>query len=172
MSKIDEAKLLDGLIAIAEYLKNMSALSLSSHQLSAHAHEQMVELINHFQVVETGTVVPEALGTPVNYWFLTEGANGPFELLKMMDTEEYRMLKAEVQDKDHPIFHDFGGDNYKIWLMRDNETMSQERYKRFCSVCRRATYEFYCCGQRTRRINLQRTVRDEVPKQVDGSEKT
>jgi len=119
MSKIDEGKLLDGLIAIAGYLKNISNLTLK-------LHVDMTEIINHFQVVETGTIKPEVLGTPVNYWVLTEGPNGPFELLKMMDTEEYRMLRAEVQDKDHPIFHDFGGDNYSIWLMRDNETIGRK----------------------------------------------
>ena len=119
MSKIDEAKLLDGLIAIAEYFKNVSDLSLQ-------AHKDMAELINHFQVVETGTIKPQA---PVNYWVLTEGPNGPFELLKMMDTEEYRMLRAEVQDKDHPLFHDFGGDNYRVWLMRDNETIGRKPLK-------------------------------------------
>ena len=118
MSKIDEAKLLDGLIVIAEYFKNVSDLSLK-------VHKDMTEVINHFQVVETGTIKPHA-GTPINYWVLTEGANGPFELLKMMDTEEYRMLKAEVEDKDHPIFHDFGDKNYRIWLMRDNETIGRK----------------------------------------------
>ena len=119
MSKIDEGKLLDGLIAIAEYFKNVSDLSLK-------VHKDMTEVINHFQLVETGIVKPQALGTPINYWILTEGANGLFELLKMMDTEEYRMLRAEVQDKDHPIFHDFGGNNYRIWLMRDNETIGRK----------------------------------------------
>lgn len=119
MSKIDEGKLLDGLIAIAEYLQNVSNLSLK-------LRGEMTEVINHFQIVETGTIKPEAVGTPVNYWILTEGPNGPFELLKMMDTEEYRMLKAEVQDKDHLIFHDFGDKNYRIWLMRDNETIGRK----------------------------------------------
>lgn len=125
MSKVDEGKLLDGLIAIAEYFKNVSDLSLK-------VHKDMTEVINHFQIVETGTIktqAPEAFGTPINYWILTEGANGPFELLKMMDTEEYRMLKAEVQDKDHPLYHDFGGDNYRIWLMRDNETIGRKPLK-------------------------------------------
>ena len=37
-----------------------------------------------------------------------------------------------------------------------------QKYKRFCSVCSRTTYKFYCCGQRTRRVNLQRTIRDEA----------
>ena len=116
MSKIDEGKLLDGLIAFADYLKNVSALSLSAHEISLQAYKDMIELVNHFQkeVVETGTIKPQAPGTPINYWILTEGGNGPFELLKMMDTEEYRMLRAEVQDKDHPIFHDFGGNNYRV----------------------------------------------------------
>ena len=121
MSKVDEAKLLDGLIAIAEYFKNVSDLSLQ-------VHKDMTEVINHFQIVETGTIKPQA-GTPVNYWILTEGQNGPFELLKMMDTEEYRMLKAEVEDKDHPIFHDFGGYNYRVWLMRDGETIGRKTMK-------------------------------------------
>lgn len=119
MSKIDEGKLLDGLIAIAEYFKNVSDLNLK-------VHGEIAQVINHFQLVETGTITPQTVGTPVNYWVLTEGANGPFELLKMMDTEEYRMLKAEVQDKDHPIFHDFGGYNYRVWLMRDNETIGRK----------------------------------------------
>jgi hypothetical protein len=48
----------------------------------------------------------------------------------MMDTEEYRMLRAEVQDKDHPIFHDFGGNNYRVWLMRDNETIGRKALKK------------------------------------------
>jgi hypothetical protein len=122
MSKIDEAKLLDGLIAIAEYFKNVSDLSLK-------VHKDMTQVINHFQVVETGTIKPQAPGTPINYWILTEGANGPFELLKMMDSEEYRMLRAEVQDKDHPIFHDFGGNNYRVWLMRDGETIGRKALK-------------------------------------------
>ena len=122
MSKIDESKLLDGLIAIAEYFKNVSDLSLK-------VHGEIAQVINHFQIVETGTVKPQAFGTPINYWILTEGPNGPFELLKMMDTEEYRMLKAEVEDKDHPIFHDFGGNNDRIWLMRDNETIGRKPLK-------------------------------------------
>lgn len=122
MSKIDEGKLLDGLIAIAEYLQNVSNLSLK-------LRGEMTELINHFQLVETATITPQTVGTPVNYWILTEGANGPFELLKMMDTEEYRMLRAEVQDKDRPIFHDFGDKNYRVWLMRDNETIGRKALK-------------------------------------------
>jgi hypothetical protein len=124
MSKIDEGKLLllDSLIAIAEYLQNVSNLSLK-------LRGEMTQVINHFQVVETGTITPQTLGTPVNYWVLTEGPNGPFELLKIMDTEEYRMLRAEVQDKDRPIFHDFGDKNYRIWLMRDNETIGRKPLK-------------------------------------------
>lgn len=38
--------------------------------------------------------------------------------------------------------------------------MSEPRYKRFCSVCRRVTYDFVCCGKRTRRVNLQSTMGD------------
>jgi hypothetical protein len=92
------------------------------------AYQHLAFLISTIPTVETGSIKPQA-GTPINYWVLTEGANGPFELLKMMDTEEYRMLRAEVQDKDHPIFHDFGGDNYRIWLMRDGETIGRKALK-------------------------------------------
>ena len=121
MSKIDEAKLREGLNTIAEYFENVSHLSLKAYQ-------HLAFLISTIPSVETGTIKPQA-GTPINYWVLTEGPNGLFELLKMMDTEEYRMLRAEVQDKDHPIFHDFGGNNYRIWLMRDNETIGRKPLK-------------------------------------------
>jgi len=39
---------------------------------------------------------------------------------------------------------------------------STQRYKRFCSVCRGTTYEFYCCGKKTRRVNLQATIGDRT----------
>lgn len=45
----------------------------------------------------------------------------------------------------------------------EGERMSEERkYKRFCSECHRTTYEWFCCGKRTRRVNLQATLRDKV----------
>ena len=36
------------------------------------------------------------------------------------------------------------------------------QYKRFCSVCRRQTYAWNCCGQRTQRVNLQPTIGQKV----------
>ena len=122
MSKIDEAKLLDGLRAIATTMQEIAQATLTIAGSARLCYEEISEIL------QTDTIKPQA-GTPINYWVLTEGANGPFELLKMMDTEEYRMLRAEVQDKDHPIFHDFGGDNYRIWLMRDGETIGRKALK-------------------------------------------
>lgn len=40
--------------------------------------------------------------------------------------------------------------------------MSEEKYERFCSVCHRVTYEWFCCGKKTRRLNLQTTLSDKV----------
>jgi hypothetical protein len=37
-----------------------------------------------------------------------------------------------------------------------------QRYKRFCTVCHRTTFNFVCCGKRTRRLNLQTTLADKV----------
>jgi hypothetical protein len=39
---------------------------------------------------------------------------------------------------------------------------STQRYKRFCSVCGRQTYDWVCCGKRTRLVNLTPTIGDKV----------
>jgi hypothetical protein len=122
MSKIDEAKLTAAMKNIATTMQEIAQARLAIAGSARLCYKEISEIL------QTGTIKPQA-GTPINYWVLTEGANGPFELLKMMDTEEYRMLRAEVQDKDHPIFHDFGGDNYRIWLMRDGETIGRKALK-------------------------------------------
>lgn len=36
------------------------------------------------------------------------------------------------------------------------------KYKRFCSVCKRQTYDWVCCGQRTRNANFGQTIKDVV----------
>ena len=129
MSKIDEAKLLDDLRRIVQRFAQVSTATLKVKDIADCGYSETMDLI---QALQTGTIkpqTPEAFGTAINYWVLTEGPNGPFELLKMMDTEEYRMLKAEVQDKDHPIYHDFGGNNYRNWLMRDGETIGRKTLK-------------------------------------------
>lgn len=38
----------------------------------------------------------------------------------------------------------------------------EKRFKRFCSVCHRVTYDWECCGKRTRRLNLERTIGDKI----------
>lgn len=38
--------------------------------------------------------------------------------------------------------------------------LTEKRYERFCSVCHGVTFDFYCCGERTRRVNLQHTLSD------------
>jgi hypothetical protein len=35
-------------------------------------------------------------------------------------------------------------------------------YKRFCDVCHRVTYEWFCCGKRTRRLRLEVTIGEKV----------
>ena len=122
MSKIDEAKLTAAMKTIATTMQEIAQATLAIAGSARLCYKEISEIL------QTGTIKPQA-GTPINYWVLTEGANGPFELLKMMDTEEYRMLRAEIQDKDHPIFHDFGGDNYRVWLMRDGETIGRKALK-------------------------------------------
>ena len=122
MSKIDEAKLTAAMKTIATTMQEIAQATLAIAGSARLCYKEISEIL------QTGTIKPQA-GTPINYWVLTEGATGPFELLKMMDTEEYRMLRAEVQDKDHPIFHDFGGDNYRVWLMRDGETIGRKALK-------------------------------------------
>jgi hypothetical protein len=122
MSKIDEAKLTAAMKNIATTMQEIAQARLAIAGSARLCYKEISEIL------QTGTIKPQA-GTPINYWVLTEGANGPFELLKMMDTEEYRMLRAEIQDKDHPIFHDFGGDNYRVWLMRDGETIGRKALK-------------------------------------------
>ena len=122
MSKIDEAKLTAAMKNIATTMQEIAQATLAIAGSARLCYKEISEIL------QTGTIKPQA-GTPINYWVLTEGANGPFELLKMMDTEEYRMLRAEIQDKDHPIFHDFGGDNYRVWLMRDGETIGRKALK-------------------------------------------
>jgi len=123
MSKIDEAKLTAAMKTIATTMQEIAQATLAIAGSARLCYKEISEIL------QTGTIKPQAPGTPINYWILTEGANGPFELLKMMDTEEYRMLRAEVQDKDHPIFHDFGGNNYRVWLMRDGETIGRKTLK-------------------------------------------
>ena len=123
MSKIDEAKLTAAMKNIATTMQEIAQATLAIAGSARLCYKEISEIL------QTGTIKPQAPGTPINYWILTEGANGPFELLKMMDTEEYRMLRAEVQDKDHPIFHDFGGNNYRVWLMRDGETIGRKTLK-------------------------------------------
>ncbi len=126
MSKVDEGKLLDELGKIVQRFAQVFTTSLKLKDIADAGYSETMDLI---QVVQRGIIesqAPEAFGKPINYWILTEGPNGPFELLKMMDTEEYRMLRAEVEDKDHPIFHDFGDKNYRIWLMRDGETIGRK----------------------------------------------
>jgi len=34
------------------------------------------------------------------------------------------------------------------------------KYPRFCETCHRISSEFKCCGKRTRRVNLERTIGD------------
>ena len=38
----------------------------------------------------------------------------------------------------------------------------KRKYERFCSVCHKVTYEWFCCGKRTRRLNLQVTLGDKL----------
>ena len=33
-------------------------------------------------------------------------------------------------------------------------TPKTSQYARFCNVCRRVTYAWICCGERTRRLNM------------------
>jgi hypothetical protein len=41
-------------------------------------------------------------------------------------------------------------------------TEEKRKYKRFCRVCGRQTYEWECCGKRTGRVNLQSTIADKL----------
>ena len=34
----------------------------------------------------------------------------------------------------------------------------KKRYKRFCPVCKKVTEEWFCCGTKTRRLNMQREL--------------
>ena len=38
-----------------------------------------------------------------------------------------------------------------------------QRYKRFCSVCHKQTYDWSCCGKRTRRLKTEYTIQDKIP---------
>lgn len=48
----------------------------------------------------------------------------------------------------------------KLGLRLEGERMTQ--YKRFCDVCRRVTYDWFCCGKRTRRLRLEVTIGEKV----------
>ena len=42
---------------------------------------------------------------------------------------------------------------------RQKRKLSKEaKFKRFCRVCKRQTYDWYCCGERTGRVNLQSMI--------------
>jgi len=51
---------------------------------------------------------------------------------------------------------------YKPQDTQEHIPQEVQRYKRFCPACKRETYDFKCCGQRTRRVNLQSTIGDNV----------
>jgi len=45
------------------------------------------------------------------------------------------------------------------------------KYKRVCLVCHRVTYDWFCCGKRTRRLNMQVTLGDKVKEAQPSREK-
>ena len=63
-------------------------------------------------------------------WIVKQGQQGQFELLNDKNSEEYRLLKAEVDRCDHPIHRDFAGVPYTVWLMRDGEAIGRKQLKK------------------------------------------
>jgi len=55
-----------------------------------------------------------------------------------------------------------GGKQYKPQSTQRYKPKEVKRYKRFCSKCRRVTYDWKCCGQRTRRLNMQSTIGNQI----------
>jgi hypothetical protein len=120
MSKIDEARLIDAMIAIAEYWRQQSEVCLK-------AQKRMTDIITEFQTVEVGTLnAPTPEPKPTGKWIPAQGAKGPFEMLKDKDTVEYRELKNDLDYADHPLSKKFAdGKVYSFWLMQDNETIGR-----------------------------------------------
>jgi len=122
MSKIDESKLIDAMVNIAEYFRAISELSLN-------AHNNMASIIKTFQTGEiqsSSSNAPTPEPKPTGKWIPTQGAKGPFELLKDKDTVEYRELKNDLDYADHPLSKKFAdGKVYSFWLMQDGETIGR-----------------------------------------------
>ena len=120
MSKIDEGKLIDAMIVMAEYARQVSELSLKVHQ-------RMTEIIKNYQEVEVGTLnAPTPEPKPTGKWTPANGPKGPFELLKDKDTVEYRELKNDLDYSDHGLNKKCpDGKLYFVWLMPDGETIGR-----------------------------------------------
>jgi len=125
MSKIDESKLIDAMVNIAEYFRAISELSLN-------AHNNMASIIKTFQTGEiqgssSNAPTPEPKQTAI--WILNKGSDTvrPYEMTTDDGSAEYRELKAELDRSDHPISKLFGGGSYTVWLMRDGQAIGRRK---------------------------------------------
>jgi len=45
---------------------------------------------------------------------------------------------------------------------KEKQPQTKLKFKRFCSVCKKVSYEWECCGQKTRRFNIQPTIGSKI----------
>ena len=50
---------------------------------------------------------------------------------------------------------------------RPKKQKSQSKYPRFCRKCRKQTFAWSCCGQRTSNVNMTSTIGDRLLKQIE-----
>jgi hypothetical protein len=105
LSKIDE------LIPIAERLRKVQ--------------DDLTQWIQKYEPPGLKTETPEP--KPSGKWQLIHGQKGDFEILKDMETEEYRFLKQIVDNIEHPIAHEFKDGTFTIWLMQDGVAIGRKR---------------------------------------------